>query len=62
VLLGLLLVLIISGSIGPGPGIVLFLATRMLGGALTEISKGLMRYARARAFSEIPGRPDEDDD
>ncbi len=62
VLLALLLFLIIDGVIGPGPGIVLFLATRMLGGALTEVSKGLMRYARALAFSEMPGRDDEDDD
>jgi hypothetical protein len=62
VLLAVLLVLIIDGVIDPGPGIVLFLATRMLGGALTEVSKGLMRYARARAFSEMPGRADEDDD
>ncbi len=62
VLLAILLVLIIDGVIGPGPGIVLFMASRMLGGALTEVSKGLMRYARARAFSEVPGRHDEDDD
>ena len=61
-LLGLLLVLIINGLIDPGPGIVLFLASRMLAGALTEVSKALMRYARARAFSESPGRRDDEED
>ena len=36
---------------------------RMLGQTLTEVAKGLMRFARARAFSEVPSRDvDEDDD
>jgi hypothetical protein len=64
ILIGTLLWLVLSGTTDPATGFVLFIALRMLGQTLTEVAKGLMRYARARAFSEVPGRrvDDEDDD
>ena len=40
----------------------LFIALRMLGQTLTEVAKGLMRYVRAVAFSEVPVRDDDEDD
>jgi hypothetical protein len=61
VLIGVLLWMILGGMIEPGTGFVLFIALRMLGQTLTEVAKGLMRYVRARAFSEIPPHDDEDD-
>ena len=62
VLIGVLLWMILSGAIEPGTGFVLFIALRMLGQTLTEVAKGLMRYVRARAFSEIPPHDDDEDD
>lgn len=62
VLIGLLLWMILAERIDPGTGFVLFIALRMLGQTLTEVSKGLMRFVRARAFSEVPVNDDEDDD
>ncbi len=62
VLIGVLLWMILAGVIDPGTGFVLFIALRMLGQTLTEVAKGLMRYVRARAFSEIPRRDDDEDD
>lgn len=62
VLIGVLLWMILAGYIGPGTGFVLFIALRMLGQTLTEVSKGLMRYVRAMAFSEVPTRNDDEDD
>jgi hypothetical protein len=62
VLIGVLLWMILAGVIDPGTGFVLFIALRMLGQTLTEVAKGLMRYVRARAFSEIPPRDDDDED
>ena len=62
VLIGVLLWMILAGAIDPGTGFVLFIALRMLGQTLTEVAKGLMRYVRARAFSEIPRRDDDEDD
>jgi hypothetical protein len=61
VLIALLLGMILSESVDPGTGFVLFIALRMLGQTLTEIAKGLMRFVRARAFSQGPVI-DEDDD
>lgn len=61
ILIGLLLVMTLGGLIDPATGFVLFIALRMLGQTFTEFAKGLMRYVRARAFSEMPV-PDEDDD
>ncbi len=61
VLIGVLLWMILGEYIEPGTGFVLFIALRMLGQTLTEVAKGLMRYVRARAFSEIPPHDDEDD-
>lgn len=60
VLIGVLLWMILGEYIEPGTGFVLFIALRMLGQTLTEVAKGLMRYVRARAFSEIPPHDDED--
>ena len=62
VLIGVLLWMILAETIDPGTGFVLFIALRMLGQTLTEVSKGLMRYGRARAFSEVPVRDDDEDD
>jgi hypothetical protein len=62
VLIGVLLWMILGQVIDPGTGFVLFIALRMLGQTLTEVAKGLMRYVRARAFSEIPPRDDDDED
>jgi hypothetical protein len=62
VLIGVLLWMILAEAIDPGTGFVLFIALRMLGQTLTEVAKGLMRYVRARAFSEIPPRDDDEDD
>jgi hypothetical protein len=62
VLIGVLLWMILGGVVAPGTGFVLFIALRMLGQTLTEVAKGLMRYVRARAFSEIPPRDDDEDD
>jgi hypothetical protein len=62
VLIGVLLWMILAGVVDPGTGFVLFIALRMLGQTLTEVAKGLMRYVRARAFSEIPPRDDDDED
>lgn len=62
VLIAFLLFLVLEGDVDPATGFVLFIALRMLGQTLTEVAKGLMRYARARAFSEVPGRDDDEDD
>jgi hypothetical protein len=62
VLIGVLLWMILTEEISPGTGFVLFIALRMLGQTLTEVAKGLMRYVRARAFSEVPPRDDDEDD
>jgi hypothetical protein len=62
VLIGVLLGMILADVVAPGTGFVLFIALRMLGQTLTEVAKGLMRYVRARAFSEIPPRDDDEDD
>jgi hypothetical protein len=62
VLIALLLFLVLEGEVEAGTGFVLFIALRMLGQTLTEVAKGLMRYARARAFSEVPSRDDDEDD
>lgn len=51
-LVGLLLALTLHGSVAPGTAFVLFVALRMLGQLLSEIAKMLMRFVRARAFSE----------
>lgn len=51
-LIGLLIVLTLVDIVEPGTAFVLFVALRMLGQILSEISKMLMRYVRARAFSE----------
>ena len=51
-LIGLLIVLTLTGIVGPGTAFVLFVALRMLGQILSEIAKSLMRHVRARAFSE----------
>ena len=51
-LIGGLVWLTLSGFVAPATAFVLFVALRMLGQTITEISKGLMRYVRARAFSE----------
>lgn len=51
-LIGLLIVLTLAGVVDPGTSFVLFVALRMLGQILSEIAKSLMRYVRARAFSE----------
>jgi hypothetical protein len=61
-LIGVLLWMILAGVIEPGTGFVLFIALRMLGQTLTEVSKGLMRYVRAMAFSEIPPPHGDDED
>lgn len=53
-LIGLLLWMVLSDAVGTGTAFVLFIALRMLGQNLTELSKGLMRFVRARAFSEVP--------
>ncbi len=52
VLVGLLIVLTLVGSVAPGTAFVIFVALRMLGQIMSEIAKMLMRYVRARAFSE----------
>jgi hypothetical protein len=62
VLIGVLLWMILGGVVEPGTGFVLFIALRMLGQTLTEVAKGLMRYVRARAFSEVPSRDSDDED
>jgi len=62
VLIALLLWLVLAGEVDAGTGFVLFIALRMLGQTLTEVAKGLMRYARARAFSEVPSRDAAEDD
>jgi len=52
VLLGALVVLTLQGVVEPGTAFVMFVALRMMGQMLTDISKGLVRYGRARANSE----------
>jgi hypothetical protein len=61
-LIGVLLWMILTGVVEPATGFVLFIALRMLGQTLTEVAKGLMRYVRALAFSEVPVRDDDEDD
>jgi hypothetical protein len=61
-LIGVLLWMILAEVIAPATGFVLFIALRMLGQTLTEVAKGLMRYVRAMAFSEVPVRDDDEDD
>ncbi len=51
-LTGLLILLTLVDIVAPGTAFVLFIALRMMGQMLTGISTGLMRYVRARAFSE----------
>jgi len=51
-LIGLLLLLTLADSVSPGTAFVVFVALRMLGQILGEIAKSLMRFVRARAFSE----------
>ena len=51
-LIGLLVALTFLELVPPGTAFVLFVALRMMGQMLTDIAKGLMRYVRARAFSE----------
>jgi len=51
-LIGLLILLTLDGAVTPGTAFVVFVALRMLGQILSEIAKMLMRYVRARAFSE----------
>ena len=51
-LIGLLVGLTFADLVPPGTAFVLFVALRMMGQMLTDIAKGLMRYVRARAFSE----------
>jgi hypothetical protein len=62
VLIGVLLWMVLGGLVDPGAGFVLFIALRMLGQTLTEVAKGLMRFVRARAFSEVPQRDGDDED
>lgn len=52
VLVGLLVVLTLTDHVPPGRAFVLFVALRMLGQIMSEITKMLLRYVRARAFSE----------
>jgi hypothetical protein len=51
-LIGLLILLTLDSAVTPGTAFVVFVALRMLGQILSEIAKMLMRYVRARAFSE----------
>jgi hypothetical protein len=51
-LAGLLIVMALGGSVDPGTAFVLFIALRMLGQIISEMARMLMRYVRARAFSE----------
>lgn len=51
-LVGLLIVLTLADMVDPGAAFVVFVALRMLGQVLSEIAKMLMRFVRARAFSE----------
>jgi hypothetical protein len=48
VLMGLLIVLAITGVVAAGDALVLFLAVRMIGQMYSGISSGLMRFTRAR--------------
>ena len=52
VLLGLLLYLSYQGEISPSNTVVLFFGLRMQNSSLSNISSGLMRFARARTHSE----------
>jgi hypothetical protein len=51
-LVGALIMLTLDGRVAPGTSFVLFVALRMMGQMLGEISKGLTRFVRARANSE----------
>lgn len=51
-LFGVLIALTIGGQVDPGTAFVVFLAVRMEGQIYTGISSGLMRYVRARVYSE----------
>jgi hypothetical protein len=48
VLMGLLIVLAVTGAVAAGDALVLFLAVRMIGQMYSGISSGLMRFTRAR--------------
>jgi len=51
-LVGLLVALTLNEQVPPGTAFVIFVALRMLGQIMSEITKMLLRYVRARAFSE----------
>ncbi|MEY4263008.1 MAG: hypothetical protein RLY88_716 [Actinomycetota bacterium] len=51
-LLGSLVVLAMNGLIDPASGIVLFLGSRMQNSTISQISAGLMRFARANANNQ----------
>ncbi len=52
VLLGIILLLFSQDLISPAKAFVLFIATRMVGQIYSGLSSGLMRFARARVYSE----------
>lgn len=51
ILMGLLIVLVVSGMAPAGTALVGFLAVRMIGQMYSGVSTGLMRFARARVHS-----------
>ena len=52
ILLGILILLYAKGSLSPAKAFVLFIAVRMIGQIYSGLSSGLMRFARARVYSE----------
>lgn len=54
VLIGVLLAMTFLDWVKPASGFVLFIALRLLGQSMTELSKGLMRFVRATVFSGTP--------
>ena len=52
ILLSVLILLFAIESINPAKAFVLFIAVRMIGQIYSGLSSGLMRFARARVFSE----------
>ena len=52
ILLSVLIVLFATDSLNPAKAFVLFIAVRMIGQIYSGLSSGLMRFARARVFSE----------
>ncbi len=52
ILIGILILLYAKGSLSPAKAFVLFIAVRMIGQIYSGLSSGLMRFARARVYSE----------